>query len=412
MSDLEHLVVLNDTASAFGGTATLALLSARMAAARGVRVTYVSGGPPGDDLARAGVEAVCLDRAPLLARPRLAAFSQGLHDRGVARALAAWIAAHDGPRTVYHLHGWAQALSPSVFQALRPVAARTVLSAHDYALACPNVVFQDYPRQRPCELRPMSAACWARPCDKRNALHKLWRMARQVNLLRVAAFARTPFHVVAIHEGMVERLALAGLPPGRISTIRDPAAPWSATRIEAEANRVALFVGRVSAEKGADVLLAAARRAGVPARVVGDGDDRARLQALHPEAGFTGWVDRAGVVAAARDARVVVMPSRLPEPFGLVAVEAARSGLPVLLAREALVAPELERLGAGVAIDVRDVEALGRRLAALAGDDAAVERMSRAGFERGGGLATTPDEWLDRFLDLYARRLREAARAT
>jgi hypothetical protein len=38
--------------------------------------------------------------------------------------VAAWIAQHDTPRTVYHLHGWLQILSPAVLHAAAPVRDR------------------------------------------------------------------------------------------------------------------------------------------------------------------------------------------------------------------------------------------------------------------------------------------------
>jgi hypothetical protein len=121
---------------------------------------------------------VVLGGRQLLERSRFSAAASGLYDPATQTALARWIGANDTPRTVYHLHNWHKVLSPSAFVALRPVAARLVMSAHDFFLACPNGAYFHYPRQHECDLAPNGAACIATACDRRHYAHKLWRVAR------------------------------------------------------------------------------------------------------------------------------------------------------------------------------------------------------------------------------------------
>lgn len=70
--------------------------------------------------------------------------------------------------------------------------------------------------------------------------------------------------------------------------------------------------------------------------IAGDGPDRENLQQLTSELGlqarvdFSGWVAPEQVPAAMSAATIVLMPSRWEEPFGLVAVEAAQMGRPVI----------------------------------------------------------------------------------
>jgi phosphatidylinositol alpha-1,6-mannosyltransferase len=107
----------------------------------------------------------------------------------------------------------------------------------------------------------------------------------------------------------------------------------------------ALIVGRLAADeryKGHDALIEAwpAVRARVPDAtlvVVGDGDDRARLERLAGQHGvsnavvFTGRVSDAELAGWYRHAAFFAMPSR-NEGFGLVYVEAMRAGKPCLAA--------------------------------------------------------------------------------
>lgn len=399
---LDRIVVINDLSHPMGGASALAVGSAHRLAERGYRVAMLAGDTPDPALAEAGIAASGLGQARLLGRG--GALLDGLWNRAAARMVRRWIAGNDTPRTVYHLHGWSQILSPSVFAALAPVRQRLVISAHDFFLACPNGAFTNFSTGEPCPHTALSRACLAEACDRRGQAHKLWRAARHA-VQRFVYQPRSSPPVLAIHAAMRPMLARAGIPAEVIHPLPNPVVPFSAARIAAERNREVLFVGRIEATKGADLALAAARLAGVPIRLVGEGADRTRLTAEYPEAAFAGRLPPAEIGALAASARMLVMPSRYPEPYGLVAMEAALAGLPVVLPPSALLAPDLVAAGAAVAVDPRDTAAFAAVLAALGRDDAQVEAMSRAGFTQTQHLALSPEEWIDRLLAHYAVRL-------
>ncbi len=89
---------------------------------------------------------------------------------------------------------------------------------------------------------------------------------------------------------------------------------------------IAVYLGRLAVEKNADAFL---RMPWVGSKlVVGDGPERARLQAAYPDAAFVGYRygEDLAVHLAAGD--VFVFPSRT-DTFGLVNLEAMACGLPV-----------------------------------------------------------------------------------
>ena len=399
---LQQIVVINDLSHAMGGASALAVASARRLAERGYRVAMLVGDRPDPALAAAGIAVTGLGQARLLGRA--SALLDGLWNRAAARMVRGWIAANDTPGTVYHLHGWSQILSPSVFAALAPVRERLVISAHDFFLACPNGAFTNFATGAPCPHTALSRACLAEACDRRGQAHKAWRAARHAVQRRVFQPQSSP-PVLAIHAAMRPLLARAGIPAEAIHPLPNPVTPFSTTRIVAERNGDVLFVGRIEATKGADLALAAARRAAMPIMLVGDGADRARLAAEYPEAHFAGRLAPAAIGALAASARVLVMPSRYPEPYGLAAMEAALAGLPVILPPSALLAPDLVAAGAAIAVDPRDAEAFAAALTALAADDGRVEAMSRAAFAATRHLALSPEEWIDALLAHYSARL-------
>jgi glycosyltransferase involved in cell wall biosynthesis len=94
-----------------------------------------------------------------------------------------------------------------------------------------------------------------------------------------------------------------------------------------------LYVGRLSSQKGVRELVeatAALGGAGVRLRFVGDGPERAGLEAAAASAGvraeFTGSLPHAEAAQLMRQAAVIAMPSTYPEGLGLAALEAMAAG--------------------------------------------------------------------------------------
>jgi glycosyltransferase involved in cell wall biosynthesis len=89
---------------------------------------------------------------------------------------------------------------------------------------------------------------------------------------------------------------------------------------------IAAYVGRVAVEKNIEAFL------GMPWEgskiVIGDGPERVRLQALHPDALFTGFKFGEDLAAHLAAADIMVFPS-LTDTFGLVNLEAMACGVPV-----------------------------------------------------------------------------------
>lgn len=398
---IDRLVVINDLAEPKGGATALALEGALACRERGLEVTYICGDHGDNATLRArGIDIVSLGSARLDAVGAVQALTKGLYNPAARRMLADWMKRHDTPRTVYHVHGWAQILSPSIFAALRPVMQRVVLHAHDFFLACPNGSFSFLRTGEICPLVPLSAGCVKANCDRRSYPHKVWRVARQEVLRRLYDFPHVP-RVLAIHEAMRPFLMRAGIPDHAITALPNPVRPFSRHRIAAEDNREFLFVGRLEATKGPDLAAAAARAAGVTMRFVGDGELRETLERDYPDMVFTGRLPLAEIGGHAARARALLMPSRYPEPYGLVAAEALWSGLPVVAADTAFLTNDIRQAGAGHGVDPRDTAAFAAILRGIIDDDAATRAMSIAAFDHTGSIGLTPVAWTDRLMETY-----------
>ncbi len=99
-----------------------------------------------------------------------------------------------------------------------------------------------------------------------------------------------------------------------------------------------LYVGQLIRGKGVDLLLRALTHVRCPftATIVGTGNAEPHLRALCHRLGldervrFQGWVDHDDLDRFYREAKVVAVPSRWPEPFGLIGLEAMHHGRPVV----------------------------------------------------------------------------------
>jgi glycosyltransferase involved in cell wall biosynthesis len=207
---------------------------------------------------------------------------------------------------------------------------------------------------------------------------------------------------------MAAYLARGGVAETHIRVVRNPVEPYAEARVTAERNADLFFVGRLAHEKGVDLAAEAAARAGRRLQVVGDGELRSELEKRFPEAVFHGWRSHAEIGALIVKARALIVSSRLPETFTLVAHEAMRSGVPVVAFSD-VDCGDAARIGAAVAVPPRSVDSLVRGIRTL-DSDAAARRLSETAFAQGGRFSNTYESWRDQMLGHYAELIAGAGR--
>ncbi|MCJ2066505.1 glycosyltransferase family 4 protein [Methylobacterium sp. J-088] len=403
-----HVVLVADHASINGGQAKVAIESALGLAARGVRVSlFAAVGPVDPRLEPAGIRVVCLEQDDIATtRNKLAFAAQAIWNGPARRALARELAACDPRDTVVHVHAFAKALSPSIGTALRASGLPCLYTMHEFFLVCPTGGFYAYPEQKICHRTPMSASCIVANCDARSYPRKVARMVRHIGLTQVARLPDLFSHVITISD-LQERVVRPLMPPGTaFHRVDNPIAVAQAPLRDGPPGD-ALFVGRISTEKGAPIFAEAARRAGARAVFVGDGPERAALAARYPEAVMLGWRDAAGVQALMRQARALVFPSVWYEGQPLTVYEALACGAPVIVSdacagREAVVDGET-----GFWFRSGDPESLATHLRSLS-DDRLATRMGRAAYARYWAAPLSLDAHLDRLARVYETVMRGA----
>lgn len=403
-----NVIIVADHAFINGGQAKVAIESALGLAGRGNRVVvFAAVGPADPRLAHAGIEVIVLGQTDVALTTSLASFGvQWLWNRPAALRLEALLSGYDPSDSVVHVHGWAKALSPSIGPVLKATRVPVVFTMHEYYLACPNGGFYDYPISAACHRTPLSPACIAYNCDSRSYARKLMRVGRHA-LMRGSGLVGSAATVITISR--LQKTVLAPYLPKRTRYF-EVSNPVDAEPIGRKADRPLgdiVFVGRVSPEKGAPIFAEAARLAGVTAVFIGDGPQRAQLEAEYPEARFLGWKNPAEVKALMRAARALVFPSVWYEGQPLTVLEALAAGTPVIVSDICAGREAVEDGVNGLWFASSKPDSLAAALGRLS-DDAVARRMSDAAYDLFWADPLTLDRHLDGIEEVYRRSLAPA----
>jgi glycosyltransferase involved in cell wall biosynthesis len=339
----------------------------------------------------------------------------GLHRRVAATARMVWSpAARRGMEEVVrafrpdvvHLHNIYHQLSPSVLRPLAELGVPAVMTLHDYKLTCPSYLLLDHGKVCEACLDGRFRHAVARRC-KDGSLGASAVLALESAVHRRAG-AYDPVGVfICPSRFLAARMAAGGVYPDRLRVLAGFVDAAGVVPKAAPGGPV-VYAGRLSAEKGVDVLVQAL--AGLPAatlEVAGDGPERPALEALAAARApgrvrFLGRLARDRLLELVRSAAVVAVPSRCHENQPMAVLEAFACGVPVV-ASDLGGLPELVEPGRyGEIVPADDPGRLAAALAALLADPGralAMGRAARALVER----SFTPERHLQGLEDLYGR---------
>jgi glycosyltransferase involved in cell wall biosynthesis len=175
-----------------------------------------------------------------------------------------------------------------------------------------------------------------------------------------------------------------------------------------------LFVGRLTKQKGLDLLLRALAKlpASITLDVVGDGDEKKPLGALAGELGVTrrvrwhGSKPQGALVEFYRSATALVVPSA-DEGLGLVAVEAMLCDTPVVAFESGGLPDVVQHDRTGLLVSERSPEALAAAISQLLSRPDRGQALGAAG--RMHALATfAPESVARRYIDIYRAAIASA----
>ena len=231
-----------------------------------------------------------------------------------------------------HVHNTFPLISPSLFWAADEARLPVVQTLHNFRLICPQaMLLRDGQVCERCVGRaPLPAV-----------LHGCYRGSRPASAVlagmlflhrSMGTWTDKVDRFIALNSFCRDKFVLGGLPAARIA-IKPNFVDIGAEPENEQPRQGLVFVGRLSPEKGVDLLAQAV--AGLPAgslTVVGTGPDSAALTACGA-ATMLGQQARSAIGGLVARAHVLVFPSVAYETFGLVIIEAFAVGTPVIASR-------------------------------------------------------------------------------
>lgn len=280
--------------------------------------------------------------------------------RSAAHRVASAIREHR-PHVV-HVHNTFAAASPSVYRAATALGVAVVQTLHNYRMVCPAAtLFRAGQSCTDCvgALLPVPAVVHA--CVRESHLQSAVAAATLTTHRALGTYSRHVRRYIALTE-FQRALVIHALPQDRVVVVPnflDPD-PGEGTDIRSGA----LFVGRLSHEKGVAPLLAAAERAPATISVAGDGPLGKSVEL----AAARGWVRHLGslghpeVLEAMKRSIALIIPSIWYEGFPMVVVEAFATGTPVIASRIGSLAELIDDGATGLLTKPGDGSALAERV--------------------------------------------------
>ncbi|GHF35977.1 glycosyltransferase involved in cell wall biosynthesis [Deinococcus metalli] len=241
-----------------------------------------------------------------------------------------------GQHDIVHFHNTFPLLSPAVYGAARAAGAATVQTLHNYRIVCASaLLFRDGHVCESC-LGRLPVPAVRHRCYRDSVGASATVAAMQVAHRVLGTYRRDVDAYVALTEFARDKFIQGGLPATRLHVkpnFIDPdpgAGPGG--------GGYALFVGRLTEEKGVQTLLDAWRRIGtaLPLKVLGSGPlvgDVEQAAGSVPGVTYLGQRGREEVMALAARAECLIFPSRWYEGFPMTIVESLAVGLPVIASR-------------------------------------------------------------------------------
>jgi glycosyltransferase involved in cell wall biosynthesis len=233
---------------------------------------------------------------------------------------------------VMHCHNLFPRITASAYDAAARYGVPVVQTLHDFRSVCCANAFL-YRDGKGCDRCVTGSTYWAGwfGCYRGSRLASLW-VARALDVhRRSGTLQRAVQRFIALSQASRRKFIEAGLPADRVvakpNFTPDPGTPQAA-------RGGALYVGRLSVEKGIATLARAWQGIDYPLDVLGTGPSAAPLQRVASgPITLLGHGDSAAVALAMQRARFLVMPSLALEGFPMVVAEAFANGLPIIASR-------------------------------------------------------------------------------
>lgn len=273
---------------------------------------------------------------------------------------------------IVHIHNFFPRLSPSILDACGDANVPSVLTLHNYRILFPSGLM---PEARAA--RRSNDTGWRMLADGnyRGSLLATLPVAAMIHFhQRAGTWRRKVSRFIALTDWAKERFVERRVPAERIVVKPN----WVARPIVIRGmhRHGALFVGRLDAQKGVDVLLRAWKEIEYPLRIIGKGPLRDLVLAHRGnQVEYLGPQPRDVVQREMQAARFLILPSSGNEMFPVTLLEAFANGLPVICSDLPSISGLIDAGRTGLTFSARDAGSLAATVRRTIAAPAALEQM-------------------------------------
>lgn len=285
---------------------------------------------------------------------------------------------------VVHIHNFFPMLSPSAHIAASNSGAAVVQTLHNYRLVCAGaMLLRDGNVCEDC-LGTSGSAALRHRCYRNSVPGTAAVLLMQRATVGSERWLDNVDRLIALTDFSRDLFVEAGLPADKIFVKPNFVSGIEAGPAMGARSSGAIFVGRLSPEKGVHHLVEAWRALpDVPLTIIGDGPARKWLEAnAPPHVSLIGALSRAEVIDHMRSARLLVFPSLWYEGFPMTIAEALACGTPIIAANIGAAREIVSNGGFGHLYPPGDGPALAAAVRRFfAGDMEAMSQGARARYE-------------------------------
>lgn len=275
-----------------------------------------------------------------------------------------------------HVHNTLPLISPSLYWAAARWKVPVVQTLHNFRLLCPQaMLLRDGKVCEDC-IGKVPWRAVSRKCYRDSAVQSAVVSGMLATHRAIGTYSGKIARYIALNSFCREKFIKGGLPehlirikPNFVASDRTPT--W-------ENRNGGLFVGRLSHEKGLDVLIRAiAKLSTTSIRIVGAGPLDAEVRQAFGD-NYLGPKTSDQVLDLMREAQFLVAPSTCYETFGLVAIEAFACGTPVIASRHGGLGELISDGVNGLLVNPGDAADLAEKIAWAQSHPAEMLRMGQA----------------------------------
>ena len=278
---------------------------------------------------------------------------------------------------IVHVHNFFPLITPSVFDACKENNIPVVFTLHNYRLICPSgmLMYNDKIYEKSIYKGPYSTIL-----DKvyKNSYFGTFALARMISYHKnKKTWENKVDQFIALTKFAKSKYIESGFNDKKFSI--KPNFFISHSELINNKNRDgALYVGRLSKEKGIDILLKAWEKVPVKLKIVGNGPLSSMVaQSKNPNIEYLGFLELKEIYSLMQKSSFLVFPSIWYEGFPMVIIEALANGLPIIASNLGSMSEVIKNNVNGLHFDPGDVNDLIDKIKLLDSDKVKCATLSK-----------------------------------